>query len=72
MDLLVVALKYGALSGALESILEVTGENTVIMSLMNGVDSEELIAEKLHQDFPVAWESTEQWDKEWANDRQWS
>ena len=21
---------------------------------------------------PVAWESTEQWDKEWSNDRQWS
>ncbi len=39
-----------------------------------GIDelNEELIAEKLHQDFPVAWESTEQWDKEWANDRQWS
>ena len=46
VDLLVVALKYGALPGALESIREVTGENTVIMSLMNGVDSEELIAEK--------------------------
>ena len=39
-----------------------------------GIDglNEELIAEKLHGDFPVAWESTEQWDKEWANDRQWS
>ncbi len=34
--------------------------------------NEELIAEKLHADFPIAWESTEQWDKEWANDRQWS
>lgn len=34
--------------------------------------NEELIAEKLHADFPVAWESTEQWDKEWSNDRQWS
>ena len=46
VDLLVVALKYGALSWALESIREVKGENTVIMSIMNGVDSEELIAEK--------------------------
>lgn len=34
--------------------------------------NEELIAEKLHTDFPVAWDSTEQWDKEWANDRRWS
>ena len=39
-----------------------------------GIDelNEELIAEKLHQDFPIAWESTEQWDKEWSNDRLWS
>lgn len=46
VDLLVVALKYGALPGALESIQKVTGEHTVIMSLMNGVDSEEIIAKK--------------------------
>ena len=37
------ALKYGSLEGALESIQKVTGEHTVIMSLMNGVDSEEII-----------------------------
>jgi 2-dehydropantoate 2-reductase len=43
VDLLVVALKYGSLEGALESIQKVTGEHTVIMSLMNGVDSEEII-----------------------------
>lgn len=46
VDLLIVSLKYGALSGALESIQTITGENTTIMSLMNGVDSEEIIAEK--------------------------
>jgi L-alanine-DL-glutamate epimerase-like enolase superfamily enzyme len=34
--------------------------------------NEELIASKLHADFPEAWSSTEPWDKEWANDRQWS
>ena len=43
-DLLVVALKYGALQGALESIRAAAGENTTVMSLMNGVDSEEMIA----------------------------
>ena len=43
VDLLVVALKYGALPGAMESIRAVVGEHTVVMSLMNGVDSEELI-----------------------------
>ena len=34
--------------------------------------NEDLIAEKLHADFPIAWKSTEEWDKEWSNDRQWS
>ena len=44
VDLLIVALKYGSLSAALESIQKATTENTVIMSLMNGVDSEEIIS----------------------------
>ena len=47
VDLMIVALKYGSLSAALESIQKATTENTVIMSLMNGVDSEEIIAEKV-------------------------
>ncbi len=39
-----------------------------------GIESlnEELIKEKLHADFPEAWAPTSEWDKEWANDRQWS
>ena len=45
VDLLVVALKYGSLPGALESIKTAVGSNTVVMSLMNGVDSEEIIGE---------------------------
>ena len=43
VDLMVVALKYGSLEGALESIQKATGEHTAIMSLMNGIDSEEII-----------------------------
>jgi len=43
-DLLIVALKYGALPGALDNINAAVGENTTVMSLMNGVDSEEIIA----------------------------
>lgn len=46
-DLLIVALKYGALPGAMDSIRVVTGENTTVMSLMNGVDSEELISAEI-------------------------
>ena len=45
IDLLIVCLKYGALPGALESIRAIVGENTIVMSLMNGVDSEDIIAE---------------------------
>ena len=43
-DLLIVSLKYGALPGALDSIKTAVGENTIVMSLMNGVDSEEIIS----------------------------
>lgn len=43
-DMLIVALKYGALPGALDTIKAVVGENTTVMSLMNGLDSEEIIA----------------------------
>ncbi len=46
-DLLIVALKYGALPGAMDSIRTIVAENTTVMSLMNGVDSEELIAAKV-------------------------
>lgn len=34
--------------------------------------NEELIKEKLHPDFPEAWAPTDEWNKEWANDRRWS
>lgn len=47
VDLLIVCLKYGALPGALDSIRAIVGENTIVMSLMNGVDSEEIIAEAI-------------------------
>ena len=46
-DLLIVCLKYGALPGALDSIAAAVGPNTTVMSLMNGVDSEEIIAAKI-------------------------
>ena len=46
-DLLVVALKYNALLSALPDIREAVGEDTIVMSLMNGVDSEEIIAKEV-------------------------
>lgn len=50
VDFLVVALKYGALPGALESIKTITGDNTIVMSLLNGVDSEEIIGNAIGAD----------------------
>ena len=47
VDLLIVALKHSALPGALESIRQITGENTTVMSLMNGVESEEIISTEI-------------------------
>lgn len=43
VDLLIVSLKYGALKPAFDSIKTIVGKNTTVMSLMNGVDSEEII-----------------------------
>lgn len=39
-----------------------------------GIDSlnEELIAEHIHEKYPGQWEPTDEWNKEWANDREWS
>ena len=45
VDLLIVATKYQALHPALGDIQTVVGEHTTVMSLMNGVDSEEIIGE---------------------------
>lgn len=47
VDFLIISLKYGALPGALDDICEAVGENTIVMSLMNGVDSEDIIGEKI-------------------------
>lgn len=45
VDLFIVATKYQALRPALGDIRTVAGEHTTVMSLMNGVDSEEIIGE---------------------------
>ena len=39
-----------------------------------GIESlnEALIQAHLHESFPEAWSPTDEWDKEWANDRRWS
>lgn len=44
-DLLLVAVKYTALDSVLEDIRTICSPDTVVLSLLNGIDSEEKIAE---------------------------
>ncbi len=39
-----------------------------------GIESlnEELLAEHMHEKYPEMWANTDEWNKEWANDRTWS
>jgi 2-dehydropantoate 2-reductase len=43
-DLVIVIVKYGALASAIKDIVHQAGQDTIIVSFMNGIDSEELIA----------------------------
>ena len=47
VDLLIVSLKYCALKDTLKSIQTIVDDHTIVMSLMNGVDSEEIIGEAI-------------------------
>ncbi len=49
-DLVIVAVKYNALRSAVSDIKEIVDRHTVVMSLMNGVDSEEVIAAKIGEE----------------------
>lgn len=47
VDLLLVSTKYGALRESLDDIAGIVDEHTIVMSLLNGVDSEEIIGERI-------------------------
>lgn len=49
VDLLIVCLKYNALEDALKMIQEVVSDHTIVMSLMNGIDSEDIIENRIGQ-----------------------
>ena len=46
-DLLLVCTKYQGLRGTLDMIETIVDEHTVVLSLLNGIDSEEIIAERI-------------------------
>jgi len=57
VDLLIVAVKYNGLKSAIETMRPCVDEHTIIMSVMNGIDSEEILAEafgKEHMIYTVA------------------
>ena len=45
-DLVIVAVKYPSLDSALDDMTRSVGDDTIIMSVMNGISSEEILAEK--------------------------
>lgn len=47
VDLLIVCTKYNALRAALPQIAAAVDDRTMVMSLLNGIDSEEVIAEAI-------------------------
>ncbi len=53
VDLLIVALKYGALRAALPDIQAAVDAHTTVMSLMNGVDSEDIIASAIGEEHMI-------------------
>jgi len=48
-DLVIVSVKYNALSSAVSDIKQIVDDHTIVMSLMNGVDSEEVIAAEIDE-----------------------
>lgn len=57
VDLVIVAVKYNGLLSAIETMKPCVGKDTIILSVMNGIDSEEIIAKtfgKEHLIYTVA------------------
>ena len=57
VDLLIVAVKYTGLADAMKAMERCVGENTIIMSVMNGITSEDILAERFgteHMIYTVA------------------
>ena len=52
-DLVLIAVKHGALEDALELLPALVGPDTLVLSLLNGVDSEEKVAAAVGEDHVV-------------------
>lgn len=49
VDLLIVATKYNGLRSAMEVMQNAVGEDTIIISVLNGISSEKILAEKFNE-----------------------
>ena len=49
VDLVIVATKYNGLRSAMEVMEKAVGEHTVIISVLNGISSEKILAEKFDE-----------------------
>ncbi|MCM1988258.1 ketopantoate reductase family protein [Oceanirhabdus seepicola] len=49
-DLVIISVKYNDLRDAIEQLDGIIGKNTIILSLLNGIDSEDIIANKFGYD----------------------
>ncbi|MCD8054397.1 MAG: 2-dehydropantoate 2-reductase [Lachnospiraceae bacterium] len=46
-DLLLIATKYGALPGVLDEVATIVDDHTTVLSLLNGIDSEEIVGARI-------------------------
>jgi len=46
-DLVIVCVKYGSLDSAVDTVAQIADEHTVVLSLLNGIDSEERIGGRI-------------------------
>ena len=49
-DLLIISVKYGALKDSLEAVERIIDSHTLVMAVLNGVDSEEIVASRIGPD----------------------
>lgn len=52
-DLVIVTVKYNGLPDAVDYVEKIVDEHTIVISLMNGVDSEEIIAERIGKEHVI-------------------
>ena len=50
VDLILICTKYNDLKNTLDMVETMTEEHTTVMSMLNGIDSEEIIAERIGEE----------------------